>query len=91
VLLLETTYLLFFQDRTSAEARIQHATAAKQVSAALILSSKSTIHEFGVMAKKVSALGDLAEHDVDNASLDPAELTHFVAEQFPWWNVSTLH
>jgi len=89
-LLLETTYLLFLRDRASGESRIQHATTAKHVSAALILSSKSTIHEFGVVAKKATVLGHLAEHYVDNPSLDPAELSQLMAEQFPWWNISSL-
>lgn len=88
--LLQSLYLLFFYYHTSGEARVQHATALKQISAAPVLSSKATIHQFGLMGRKVTALADLAEHYLNNPSLDPAELSEVVSEQFPWWNGTTI-
>ena len=90
VCLLQLSNLLFFRYHASDQARIQRVTTDSHSSAAVTLSSDVTIEDFGLMGKRIAALADLAEHYVDNPSLDSSSLTDLVAEHFPWWNESTL-
>lgn len=90
LVILQSTYILLFQHRSSQHAETQHVTTSKHTSAAKILAENVSITDFGLMGKKVAALGDLAKHYVDNAHLDPSRMNEVLAEQFPWWDGSKL-
>lgn len=89
-LLLQCLTLFLFYHKSADQERIQYTTTIKQASAAPVLSTNVNIQEFGLMAKKLAVLADLAEHYGANPSIESASFTQTVSEQFRWWNASSL-
>lgn len=88
ILIVQSLYLLLFRSQTSNE--VQRLATGIHRTAEAILSANVTIHDFGLMARKVSALSNLAEHYSGNPSFNSSRLNNLVSEQFPWWNQDKL-
>lgn len=88
VLIVQSVYLLLFRSQSSNE--VQRLATGIHHTAEAILSTNVTIHDFGLMARKVSALANLAEHYTANPSINSSRLNNLVSEQFPWWKHDKL-
>ncbi|OAP64397.1 hypothetical protein AYL99_00369 [Fonsecaea erecta] len=88
--ILETFYILFFHHNAREQAEIQRTTLTKHYSLGETFAQTSSSEDHGLMSIKVAALSDLAEHYLENPSLDTHEVNAVVSQLFPWWNPSTL-
>ena len=83
VVFLQSLYVVFFHPYSPSQAEIQRVTTNKHTSTAKTLSTSVTIEDFGLMAKQVAALADLADHYVNNRYLDASSLTELVSRTVP--------
>ncbi|KIX94879.1 uncharacterized protein Z520_09569 [Fonsecaea multimorphosa CBS 102226] len=88
--ILQTLYILFFHHSAREQAQIQRTTLTKHYSLGETLAHDISNEDHGLMSIKVAALSDLAEHYLENPSLDTYEVNAVVSQLLPWWNPSTL-
>ncbi|OQV00071.1 hypothetical protein CLAIMM_05620 [Cladophialophora immunda] len=88
--ILQTVYILFFHHNAREQAQIQRTTLTKHYSLGETFAHDMSSEDHGLMSTKVAALSGLAEHYLENPSLDTHEVSDVVSQLFPWWDPATL-